>query len=197
MLTAEFTKALKFSRIVAVIRAQETQDAVERAHRALDAGVRVLEVAWTTPGAGDALQHLSNRAAVLGAGTITTASQAEEACRAGAQFLVAPNFSPEVHNVARKTGVVYIPGVFTAHEVADALGVGLDLLKLFPAATGGIRHLAALKEPFPEVQWIPTGGVTWETLPEWLANGAIAVGMGTALFRIRDLPEAIRALGAS
>ncbi len=190
----EFLERVSEARLVAVIRADHPDTALDRARQARDAGVEVLEVAWTTPKARDVLEHLSEWPTVVGAGTITSPREAMSALRSGAEFLIAPSFSEAVHEEALKHDVAYVPGVFTPQDVSRALSAGCRVLKLFPAVTGGTVHLSALREPFPGLSWIPTGGVTWETAAEWIAAGATAVAMGTALFRTADTIEAVASL---
>ena len=184
------------SRLLAVIRTKSADDALTRAEEAVQAGVSVLEVTWTTPGADDVIRALQDKpwSVTLGAGTITSAAAAVSAIQAGAEFLVAPDFSATVHAVAQEHGVPYIPGVFTPQDVSHALSARLKLLKLFPAVTGGVVHLTALKEPFPDIDWIPTGGVTWDSVPHWLEAGALAVGMGSALFRTSNVAESVASI---
>lgn len=181
------SSSLAVERLVAVIWTSDADAAVRRGREVYDVGAGVIEVAWTTPNATDAIRELTHLPVWVGAGTITTRPEAEEAIGSGAQFLVAPNFSIEVANTARAHGVPYIPGVFTPIEVASAITAGCSVLKLFPAASGGVVHLKALKEPFPRVQWVPTGGITWDTVGDWLQAGALAIGMGSALFHTVDL----------
>lgn len=187
----EFSCIARRTRLVAVIRAASADEAMKKAEMAVDIGVELLEVAWTTPDAATVISALKDHAKVVGAGTVLTNEAAQDAISAGAEFVLAPNFSSAVHEVCLERSVVYIPGVFTPQDVATARLAGLRTLKLFPAATGGKDHLKALWEPFPGIEWIPTGGVTWETVSDWLDAGAIAVGMGSALFRHPDLPSAV------
>lgn len=189
-----FIRQAQQSRLVAVIRSESPDDALERAGRALDVGVELLEIAWTTPNAAQVISAIKGRSTVTGAGTVLTREAAQQAIAAGAEFVLAPNFSAEAHDTCRSHGVAYIPGVFTPQDVARACAAGLSTLKLFPAASGGISHLRALGEPFPGLQWIPTGGVSWETVGDWLQAGAVAVGMGSALFRHANLRDAVASL---
>ena len=191
----EFRRELGKSKVVAVIRSGTWEDAVKLGTRAASGlGLTLIEVSWTNPDASRALRELSDAVSVLGAGTILTPEQAESALEAGAQFIVAPNFSEAVGRVARDRRVPYVPGVYTANEVAAACSLGFNVLKLFPAATGSPSHLRSLREPFPDVQWVPTGGVTWDSAEAWLRAGAIAVGMGTSLFNVTDASRRIASL---
>lgn len=183
---------LQEERLIAIVRASTYARGLAQAQALVAAGVSILEVSWTTPDAFTLLSELGTSRVVAGAGTILTEETARRAVAAGAQFLLAPNFSESVHRVAKEFSVPYIPGVWTASEVAQALAAGISVQKLFPAATGGIRHLKALAEPFPTVRFIPTGGVTSGDCREWIDAGAFAVGMGGSLASLE--PDAIRNL---
>jgi 2-dehydro-3-deoxyphosphogluconate aldolase/(4S)-4-hydroxy-2-oxoglutarate aldolase len=128
---------------------------------------------------------------LLGAGTITTAAQADAAVAAGADFLVSPHLDPPLLDAMLATGRLSVPGVFTPSEVATALRHGAIVVKLFPASTAGLGHLRALLGPFPGLQVVPTGGITVATARAWLDAGAVAVGLGGEL-----LPNLLRDAGA-
>jgi 2-dehydro-3-deoxyphosphogluconate aldolase/(4S)-4-hydroxy-2-oxoglutarate aldolase len=98
---------------------------------------------------------------------------------AGGSFIVTPNVDPRVLTAARERQLVTLPGAFTPSEVALADECGADFVKLFPAATGGVGHLAALRGPFPNVRFVPTGGVSEANAADWFAAGAVAVAMGS------------------
>jgi 2-dehydro-3-deoxyphosphogluconate aldolase/(4S)-4-hydroxy-2-oxoglutarate aldolase len=190
----DFRERLAAERVLAIIRAPSAAEAERRARAVRDAGIGMIEVSWTTPDVARILRRLREAVPCLGAGTVLTPAQAVASWEAGAQFLVAPSFSAAVAAVAREHDVTYIPGVFTAQEVSVALDAGCTLLKLFPASTGGVDHLKALVDPFPGIEWIPTGGVTWENAGAWIEAGALAVGMGQGLFRHDNLKDAVMAL---
>jgi 2-dehydro-3-deoxyphosphogluconate aldolase / (4S)-4-hydroxy-2-oxoglutarate aldolase len=169
---------LRHRRVVAVLRA-DSAAAAAAAGRALAAGgVSALEVAFTTPDAPAAVRSLARDPDLLvGAGTVLSADQARAAVAAGAAYLVAPNFDPAVADAADALAVPLLAGVLTPTEVARAAG-RCPLLKLFPASLGGPAYLRALRGPFPNLAFVPTGGVTAENATEWLAAGALAVGAG-------------------
>lgn len=195
MTESQLIQLLGTSRILPVIRAASADLAFGRATTIIEAGLSLLEIAWTTPNAAQVLKTLRDRPDLtVGAGTILNEDMAHEAVDAGAQFLLAPNLSHQVAEVSRRSRVPYLPGVLTADEVARALDEALTLLKLFPATTGGVSHMRALHEPFPGIRWVPTGGISWETADEWIQAGAVAVGMGSALFNVDDLSVAVQTL---
>ncbi len=183
-MSEQVLERLRALKVVAVLRGASAADAVEVAGALVEGGVRALEVTFTTPGAGAALRELRERHgddALVGAGTVTTPGQVEEAVEADAAFLVSPGLDPGLVERMTATGRLCLPGVLTPSEVLQAVRLGLRALKLFPGSLGGPAHLRALRAPFPEVAFVPTGGVSAANAPEWLAAGALAVGAGGSL----------------
>lgn len=171
--------------IVPVIRAAN----LDEARRAVDAictgGIPVIEITMTVPNAPAMIQELVKHYGtnvLTGAGTVTTAKQAEICLDAGAQFLVSPGLSVPVLQTAAARGILAIPGALTPTEVMAALEAGAQLIKIFPCGSaGGPKHIKALKAPFPETRLIPTGGVNVNNAAEYLAAGAFALGVGADL----------------
>jgi 2-dehydro-3-deoxyphosphogluconate aldolase/(4S)-4-hydroxy-2-oxoglutarate aldolase len=142
-------------------------------------GLPCVEVTFRTPAAMTALSVLAEDPDLLvGAGTVTRAEQVEPAVAAGAQFVVSPGFSPSVVAACQELGIPVLPGAATATEVLMALDAGLNCVKFFPAeASGGLPALSALSAPYGDVGFVPTGGITPDTLPAYLAHPAVlAVG---------------------
>lgn len=172
------------ARIIAVIRADQPEHAVRVAGALLDGGLSAIEITFTIPGAAAALAEVRDSygdRVLLGAGTIREPLQVAAAVGAGAQFLVSAHLRPDVLAAMLDTGLPVAPGVFTPSEVAQALDAGAAAVKLFPASTGGPRHLRALRGPFPDLQVIPTGGIDVGDVASWFAAGALAVGVGSEL----------------
>jgi len=170
--------------LVAVVRAGDAEGAVRATDALVAGGVRGIEITYTTPGAADAIATIAERhgdTVTLGAGTIRTRAQADEAVAAGARFLVSPGTRPELADAMRRTGAALLLGALTPSEVMAALDAGADIVKLFPAALGGPAYLSGLRGPFPEVAFCPTGGVNPTTIPAWLRAGAVALGAGSEL----------------
>ena len=146
-------------------------------------GLPVLEVTLRSAAALPAIAALRRGlpAAVVGAGTVLDAAQLDAAADAGAQFIVAPGFTPALAAAARARGLPLLPGVVTASEIMAARAAGIDTLKLFPAEpAGGIALLRAYAGPFPEVAFCPTGGISLERLPLYLAEpNVLCVGMSS------------------
>lgn len=188
-----FTR-LRAAGLVAVIRAERAADAVRIAGALLAGGIPAVELTFSTPGAAEALAEVRDaygEEVLIGAGTIREPEQVAAAVRAGAAFLVSAHLRHDVLAAMLATGLPVAPGVFTPSEVAQALDAGAQAVKLFPASTGGPRHLRALRGPFPGLQVIPTGGIGIDDLPAWFAAGVLAVGIGSELAP-RELVQAGR-----
>ena len=162
--------------------------------------MRAVEITFTLPTAARAVEKLRGEhpAALIGAGTVRTLSELDEAGAAGAQFVVAPGLNPDMLEAARQRGLLMLPGVYTASEIDLALRLGAELLKLFPAEPQGPAYLASLLQPFPGARLIPTGGVSAVNAAVYLKAGAAAVAMGSSLFPARRIvsegPEVVRQL---
>ena len=145
----------------------------------------------TVPNAPAMIQELVRQygtSVLTGAGTVTTAKQAEICLDAGAQFLVSPGLSVPVLQTAARCGILAIPGALTPTEVMSALEAGAKLIKIFPCGSaGGPKHIKALKAPFPETRLIPTGGVNLENAAEYFAAGSFALGVGADLVDLAAL----------
>ncbi|QJU55018.1 bifunctional 4-hydroxy-2-oxoglutarate aldolase/2-dehydro-3-deoxy-phosphogluconate aldolase [Herbiconiux sp. KACC 21604] len=196
-----FIEALRAARVVAVLRAADEAALAAQLDHAVAGGVRALEI--TTTGAGwekvlAAAASSAPEGTLVGAGTVTTTAQVEQALEAGATFLVSPyRVAPAVLGAAG--GVPFVQGGFTPAEIAGVAalpGAGTGVAKLFPATTGGIAHLRAVKDVLPEVAIMPTGGISPATAADWLDAGALAVGIGGALFRepVESIRELLRSL---
>jgi 2-dehydro-3-deoxyphosphogluconate aldolase / (4S)-4-hydroxy-2-oxoglutarate aldolase len=181
------------ARLVAVLRVP-APELVEPAVEALVAGgIEAVELTFTTPGVAAELAAARRRHPdiLLGAGTIRRPDEARAAADAGADFLVMPHLDRELLRACLATGLPSLPGVFTASELGAALGAGAEVVKLFPAGTGGPGHMRALFGPFPGVPVVPTGGIGLDDVGAWLAAGALAVGVGGELCS-KELIEAGR-----
>jgi 2-dehydro-3-deoxyphosphogluconate aldolase/(4S)-4-hydroxy-2-oxoglutarate aldolase len=166
--------------VVAIVRCADAASAERVADGVVEAGLDVLEVPLTTPGALGAIERLSRRhpGALVGAGTVLDATDARLAIAAGARFLVSPALSAEVVTTAHRHGAVAIPGAQTPGEVLAALEAGADLVKLFPADEHAPGWLRAIHAALPQAPLLPTGGIGLANAGDWLAAGAVAVGVG-------------------
>lgn len=170
------------TRVVAIIRTKDSATATELGLAIIGGGLPVVEVSLNTPGALEAIRALADDGrGVIGAGTVLDVADVARVAAAGATFMVTPNMNPDVVRAGLDHGLVVGPGVFTATECHQAMALGAHVLKLFPAAQAGISMMRALRDPFPEALWLPTGGISLENMSEWLQAGALAVGVGSAL----------------
>jgi 2-dehydro-3-deoxyphosphogluconate aldolase / (4S)-4-hydroxy-2-oxoglutarate aldolase len=177
------TPQLLDSGVVAILRAGSGERVENVAGALIEAGITCLELTLTTPGALDGLvrvRELAGSDAAVGMGSVVKAADARAAIEHGADFLVSPAVAPEVLEVAARRVPCY-PGGFTPTELLEAWGLGAAAVKLFPAASGGPRHLRAVRDPLPEIPLVPTGGVALSDIPAYLEAGAVAVGLGGPL----------------
>lgn len=171
-----FDEALRSARLVAIVRGDDPAGAVRTL---FDAGIRLVEVSLTSR---DALRVIADLASAgwLGVGTVRSAADVDAAVAAGARFAVSPATTPVVRR-AVEAGLPILAGALTPTEVETAMGFGADAVKLFPASLGGVEYLRALRAPFPDVPFVPVGGVGLAEAVEYLAAGAVAVGVGSPL----------------
>ena len=196
-MSLEKTKeAIERSGIVPVLRARSEKEGHALVEALVAGGITVMEVTMTVPAAVDLLRKLKKEfghTLLLGSGTVTDAAQAVATIEAGAEFVVSPSFHPEVVAITKELGKVSIPGALTPTEVITAWRAGADYVKIFPcSAVGGASYLEALLAPFPELQLIPTGGVTLATAVDFLKAGARALGVGTDLVNPKAIAEGKR-----
>jgi len=170
--------------IIPAIRLSSTEDAQFAAESITEAGIPILELTMTVPGAVELISDLSrnNPEVIIGAGTILDLETAHRCLDAGAHFLTSPGLDLRIVEFALEQNVVVIPGALTPTEVMMASNAGSDFVKIFPCSQlGGARYIKALKEPFPHVPLIASGGVNQETAADFILAGAIALGVGGAL----------------
>ena len=200
------SERIKLNGIIAILRGDFSVDDMLRIGDALLAGtVKVMEVTMNSPSALTALPQLREhfRAEMLvGAGTVRTVDQARLAYEAGAEFIVSPNLDLESVSFTRAKGLLHLPGVFTATEAQTAFAAGCRMLKLFPMEAAGPAYLKALRAPFNDIDFVPTGGVSLENIADYASAGAVAVGLGSKLVSKRkqtpaDLTSRAHALRAA
>lgn len=170
--------------VIPVIVIQKLEDAVPMAQALVGGGVKVLEITLRTPIALQCMEAIAKAVpeAIVGAGTIRSVADARAAKDAGCVFGVSPGYTPEIGQACNEIGLPLLPGVSTASEVMMANADGYHFLKLFPAtAVGGITLLKALHGPFPDIDFCPTGGITVETAPQFLALPNVKVCGGSWL----------------
>jgi 2-dehydro-3-deoxyphosphogluconate aldolase/(4S)-4-hydroxy-2-oxoglutarate aldolase len=175
--------ALRSQRLLAIIRGTDPEAAVRSALTLAEEGVSLIEVSLTTADAFGVISRIRAELgadAGLGAGTVVTDEDASRAADAGAAFAVTPAVVPGLRAAAER-GLPLLCGALSPTEVVTAVQQGAVAVKLFPASLGGVRYLRALRDPFPAVSFVPVGGVDADAAREYLAAGAIAVGVGSPL----------------
>ena len=182
----ELLTKLKKEKIVAVVRAENKEQGENIIDSIVKGGINFIEITMTVPGAIDIIKELSdkykeNNEIVIGAGTVLDAETARMAMLAGASFIVSPSLNPDTVKLCNRYRVPIIPGIMTPKEAVEALELGVDVLKVFPGSAFGPSIIKALKGPFPQAEFMPTGGVSVENAAEWIKNGAIAIGTGSNL----------------
>ncbi len=178
--------------LIPVLRAKSIAQAHAVVEAMIAGGVTVVEVTMTVPDAVDLLKELKKQhpSLLLGAGTVTTASEAEETIAAGAEFVVSPSLHPEVIATTKAHRKLSIPGALTPTEIITAHRAGADYVKVFPcSAMGGASYLKSILAPFPFLKLIPTGGVTIKTAEEFIRAGARALGVGGDLVNLAAIDE--------
>ncbi len=169
-------------KMMTLVRCNTQAQGQEMAVALVDAGVKVIEITLTTPGALKIIEKLlKNKDLLVGAGTVRTVKDVKKVEAIGARFIVSPDTNEDVITATKKLKLVSMPGVSTPTEVGIAVDAGADILKLFPASVLGPAHLKSIREPFPNNRWCPTAGVTLESIPKWLEAGADLVGLGGPL----------------
>lgn len=169
---------------VVVLRLRDHTNLLAIAGTLADAGLDVMEITFDHPDTAKSLAQLVDAfgdRVLVGAGTVRTAEQVHQAAEAGGRFCVSAHSSPAVIAATRAAGLASLPGVATATEIVMALDAGAHMVKLFPAGPLGVGYLRALRGPFRDVEFVPTGGIAHDGLRPWYDAGAVAIGLGSDL----------------
>ena len=178
--------------LVPVLRAESEEQALGIASAIADGGVTVLEITMTVPGAIRVMSRLTKERPdiLIGAGTVLDAETARMCMLEGAQFVVSPALNLQTIEMCHRYSIPVLPGALTPTEVVTAWQAGADVIKVFPAsALGGAKYLKSLKAPLPQVEMIPTGGVSLATAKEFLEAGSFALGVGADLVDTKAMSE--------
>lgn len=174
-----FEKILE-TKLVPVITFNSLDEIDGTISKLIKGGIELGEVCYRTPCAGEAIKIIKEKYPnfLVGAGTIINKKQCNEAIKNGASFIVSPGFSDDVYKICKKANIPYLPGVVTPTEIMHALDLGIDHLKFFPAGVfGGLKAIKALSAAFPQVRFMPTGGVDNTNLQEFVSTKCVfAVG---------------------
>jgi 2-dehydro-3-deoxyphosphogluconate aldolase/(4S)-4-hydroxy-2-oxoglutarate aldolase len=189
----EVLATIKRGGLIPVLRTSSADDALTIAEELQRAGLTALEIPLTVPGAIEVIAELSSRfgnEVLVGAGTVLDTVAAGACVAAGARFIISPALDVEVVEYCNEAEVAVMPGALTPTEIVAAMRAGADLVKIFPcSAVGGAPYLKAIKAPLPDVQLVPTGGVSLETAAAFIKAGAAALGVGGDLVDIQALRE--------
>lgn len=172
-------------KVIAVIRASKMAQAYQMAKAVAAGGIQLIEITWNSDRAAQLINQLRSElpTCIIGTGTLLNLEQMEQAVAAGAQFLFTPHVDPAMIQAAAQRNVPIIPGALSPTEIVTAWTSGASCVKVFPVqALGGVSYIKSLQAPLGHIPLIPTGGVTLANAQEFIAAGAIAVGLSGDLF---------------
>jgi len=175
-------KEIKRNKVIAVIRAETPDIALEFARGCIEGGIKIIEITFSFPRVERVITELAKIEGILiGAGTLLNAQMAQRALDAGAGFLVSPHTDEDIINLAKAHQLPTIQGALTSSEIVNAWKLGVDMVKIFPAsAVGGPSYVKAIKDPLPFAEIMTTGGVNYDNFLEYIKAGASAVGLSSA-----------------
>ncbi len=182
---------IKAEKVIALIRADNPDGLLDCAKALADGGLTSIELTMTTPGAIRMLEKATSELPdfLFGLGTVLDPETARAGILAGAKFIVTPALRPEVITLCRRYSVPVFSGAFTPTEILQAWEAGADAAKVFPAEFFGPAYIKSVKAPFPQIELVPTGGVTPETVGEYIRVGAFATAAGSSLVEAKSLKE--------
>jgi 2-dehydro-3-deoxyphosphogluconate aldolase/(4S)-4-hydroxy-2-oxoglutarate aldolase len=170
------------SRLVAVVRSESAEQAIKLAHAAALGGIQFVEITFSVPGALDVISELAREKKVhVGAGTVLAPQQAERAINAGAEFVVSPSLELNLIGICHAADIACFPGAATATEIIAAGRAHADLVKIFPAdLLGGPYFIRQMQGPFPDIQYMVSGGVSLNNVEDYVRAGVIGICLGSA-----------------
>lgn len=181
---------IKKEGIVAVIRAKDHDEAKGYINACVNGGIRAVELTYSIPNVVDLINELrDDKELILGVGSVLNGKMAKDAILAGAKYVVSPGYSEEVNTVCRELNTLYLPGCMTVTEIMNALEKGNKMVKLFPGDVFGAKYVKAVKAPIPQVEIMPTGGVSIDNVDHWFEMGVSCVGVGSSLFNAGSLED--------
>ena len=182
MTKTEILQRIRAEKVIALIRADSSASLLDCARALAAGGLNCIELTMTTPGAIELCAQVARELPqiLLGLGTVLDADTARAGIAAGAKFIVTPAVRPTVIAACREAGVPVLSGALTPTEAYTAWELGADIIKIFPAEFFGPAYIKSLKAPFPKIEFMPTGGVTPETVGDFLKAGAFATAAGSA-----------------
>lgn len=177
---------IKHYRLVPVVAINKIEDAIPTMEALVNGGLPVAEITYRTACAKNAIKLAIEKFpnALIGAGTVINSAQAKEAISLGVKFVVSPGLSEEIAEICKEANVPYLPGCVTPTEIMKALSLGINVIKFFPAGNyGGLKTIKALNGPFPQVTFMPTGGVNEDNILEYLAYPHILACGGSFMMK--------------
>ena len=180
----ETIKNILDSGVVAVIRAENKEEAVKVSKACIEGGIKSIEVTYTVPGTSKVIETLKNEfgnSLEIGAGTVLDSETARDAILSGANYIVSPGFDENTAKLCNRYSIPYMAGCLTITEMLKAMESGVDIIKLFPGSAFGADFIKSVKGPLPQVSIMPTGGVSLDNVKDWINKGAVAVGIGSDL----------------
>jgi len=188
---SQVLERIKSIGIIPVVRASSGDEALAAVAAIKAGGLSVLEITMTVPGAVGIIEQIAKRygdEVLVGAGTVLNAETARDCLAAGAQFIVSPALNLETIAFCRDAGCAIMPGALTPTEVVTAWSAGADMVKVFPCgALGGASYIKSLKAPLPQIELVPTGGVSLTTAASFIEAGSAAIGVGADLVDIKAI----------
>jgi 2-dehydro-3-deoxyphosphogluconate aldolase / (4S)-4-hydroxy-2-oxoglutarate aldolase len=183
--STETVQRLKQLGIVPIVRTNDAESAIRSVEAISEGGIFCAEITMTVQGAIKALEKVADKFGdkiILGAGTVLDPETARACMLAGAEFFVTPSLNVKTIEMVRRYSKAIFPGALTPTEIVTAWEAGADAIKVFPcSALGGAKYIKALKGPFPQIEFVPTGGVNLDTIGDFLTAGSCAVGVGSEL----------------
>lgn len=191
-------KRIESTGVVAVVRAESRDRAIDISQAVLAGGIDAIEITFTVPGAHRVIEALVDKfedKLLVGAGTVLDPETARIAILAGAKYIVSPGFSLETAKLCNRYQIPYMPGCMTITEVITAMEAGADVIKVFPGSAFGPEFIKAIKGPLPQAPLMPTGGVDLDNIGLWIKNGSIAAGVGGNLTKgsLEDMTRTAKA----
>ena len=181
---------IKNEGIVAVIRAQDHDEAKGYINACVNGGIKAVELTYSIPNVVGLINELKdNEDLILGVGSVLNGQMAKDAILAGAKYVVSPGYNEEVNKVCKELNTLYLPGCMTVTEIMNALEKGNKMVKLFPGDVFGPKYVKAVKAPIPHVEIMPTGGVNIDNIDKWFEMGVSCVGVGSSLFNGGSLDD--------
>lgn len=178
--------------IIPVIKLNQVEKSKKLAHALMSGGVNIAEVTFRAEGAETVIERMIEEEPqmIVGAGTVVSLSQAKRAASAGASFIVSPGLNEEIIRWTMDNGLLVFPGCVTPTEIIKAINLGIDVVKFFPAEQfGGLKTIKALSEPFSNIKFIPTGGISFNNLAEYIGNPKIVACGGSFIVSEKLLNE--------